>query len=126
MPLARFISVADRSQVPDTKMTWEQLAGLALNATTVALGVDTVYRPKGGSPASASVRGVLTRPFVGIEAGEGARLEDVQPVIAYVLIDLPVPPVRGDIVEVGAQRYTVVGKRPDGEGGVLLHLEEAI
>lgn len=78
-------------------------------------GSDAVYRPQAGGQAS--IRGVL----------EATReTEDTAPGVYAVLFvrlaDLPVPPQRGDQVEIVGSAYKVFGIEGDGQGGVTLAL----
>ena len=96
-------------------MTFADSTARMNEACLRVFGSDVIYRPQAGGQAS--VRGVL----------EATReTEDTAPGVYAVLFvrltDLPVPPQRGDQVEIAGATYKVFGIEADGQGGVTLAL----
>lgn len=94
---------------------WTSLQS-ALNAAVVdTFGRDVLYLP--GSGGQASIRGVLEATRETEDAAPG-----VYAVLFVRLADLPLPPQRGDQVEIAGAAYKVFGIEADGQGGVTLAL----
>ena len=88
----------------------------ALNAACLdVFGMQVTYRPAAG--ASVIITGILET---------GARLEENAPGTYALLFlratDLPVPPARGDEVEIRGATYKVFEVEADAAGGVKLAL----
>jgi len=84
-------------------------------ACIAAFGRGIIYLPKAGGQIAAL--GIYQRT---------AEPEDTSPGVYAVLFvrqaDLPAPPMRGDEVEIGAERYSVFDIDGDSEGGVVFRL----
>ena len=96
-------------------MSWDAAMG-ALNAACLdVFGRQVTYRPAAGAPVV--ITGILET---------GARLEENAPGTYALLFlratDLPVPPARGDDVEIDDATYKVFEVEADAGGGVKLAL----
>lgn len=103
-------------------MDFAELVGAVDRAALAHLGsVPVVYRPEFGEPVE--VDGIFDAQFVLVDAGE-AGVESRVPAVFLRLEDLPTDPTldREPTITVGGVGYQVIGRRPDGAGGVLLLL----
>lgn len=104
-------------------MSFADLLQSVDGTTREVLGEDVVYTP--GVGAAATVRGVFDAAYIQVEAGN-AGVSSSSPAVFLRLSDLPSDPSDDTAcrVTVAATVYKVREAEPDGQGGVLLFLQQ--
>lgn len=92
-------------------------------ATLAAFGVPVTYTPAGGNPPAVPVTGIFDALFVLVKGSAQAGAEATAPAVFLLLADLPTDPEVDDpTITIGSVTYDVVGRHPDGMGGIVLEL----
>lgn len=103
-------------------MAWPSLLAVADRAVLTHLGDAVRYAPSAGAPVD--VRGVFSAAYIRSEV-EGAAVVSSGPAVFLRLEDLPTDPeLDTPTITVNGKSYTVLEPKKDGEGGVLLMLNE--
>lgn len=85
-----------------------------------AFGQKVHYRPLTGG--SFEINAVFDREGLQIDPNNEALVASSNPAIGIRLRDLARPPVQGDVVMIGAEKFKVETPIPDGQGGSTLLL----
>lgn len=99
-------------------MAFADSVGRMDDACLRVFGRDVIYLPESGGQAA--IRAVFQPARETEDASPG-----VYAVLFARLADLPLPPVRGDEVEINGARYKVFDIEADAEGAAVLRLRQA-
>ena len=104
-------------------MAFSDLVASGDRAQLAAFGVPVTYTPAGGNPPAVPVTGIFDAQFVLAQGGAHAGVEATAPAVFLLLADLPTDPEVDDpTITIGGVVYSVVGRHPDGMGGIVLEL----
>lgn len=106
-------------------MSFSALVAAADRAAQAALGGETVtYAPEVGDPVE--VTGIFDENYVLAKGSAEAGVEALGPAVFFRLEDLPVDPEDDEpTLTIRSVSYSVVERRPDGMGGIVLALRRA-
>lgn len=104
-------------------MAFSDMTDRVLKTVTKTLGKSIEYQPASGSPVT--LNGVFSEQFTQEDPGTGLIVSTQQPNVLIRRGDLSADPERDDQVEISGTTYNITDAQEDGEGGILLLLNEA-
>lgn len=98
-------------------MNFKTLSARVVGLANKMLGDELTYTPIVGSPVS--IKGPFQNAWIDTEG-----LMSLKPTVRIALVDLDLPPAKGDQVTIDVVTYKVTESRPDGNGGTTLILQK--